>query len=178
MIFTKTKIKGVFIIGLEPRGDDRGYFTRVFCKNELKEQNIPYNIVQINRSLSANKGTIRGLHFQRNPKEEDKIVQCLKGRIFDVALDLRKDSDTYGKWVGEELSASNKKMLLVPRGCAHGFQTLEKDTLVEYFVSQYYSPKTESGIRWDDPYFKVGWPLKRVTTSKKDSEWKAWEEKK
>ena len=178
MIFTKTKIKGVFVIDLEPRGDGRGYFTRVFCKNELKRQGISYNIVQINRSLSEDKGTIRGLHFQKFPKEEDKIVQCLKGEIFDVALDLRRDSDTFGRWVGEELSSSNKKMLLVPKGCAHGFQTLERDTLVEYFVSQYYSSKEEGGIRWNDPYFNVKWPLKRVTTSKKDSEWKLWEEKK
>jgi dTDP-4-dehydrorhamnose 3,5-epimerase len=171
MIFTKTKIKGVFVIDLEPRGDERGYFTRVFCKNELINQDIPYNIVQVNRSLSADKGTIRGLHFQKFPKEEDKIVQCLKGKIFDVALDLRKNSKTYGKWVGEILSAENKKMFLIPKGCAHGFQTLEKDTVVEYFVSQYYSPEKEGGIRWSDPRFSIKWPLKKVTTSKKDAGW-------
>jgi dTDP-4-dehydrorhamnose 3,5-epimerase len=171
MIFTKTKIKGVFVIDLEPRGDERGYFTRVFCKNELKKQNIPYNIVQVNRSLSADKGTIRGLHFQKFPKEEDKIVQCLKGKVFDVALDLRKNSKTYGKWVGEILSAENKKMFLIPKGCAHGFQTLEKDTVVEYFVSQYYSPEKEGGIRWNDPFYGIAWPIKNPIVSEKDGCW-------
>lgn len=171
MILTKTKIKEVFIIDLEPREDDRGYFVRVFCKDELKKNRIYYNIVQINRSLTVEKGTIRGLHYQRPPKQEDKIVQCLKGSIFDVVLDLRKKSKTYGKWIGEELNEKNKKMLLIPRGCAHAFQTLEKNTVVEYFVSQYYSPIHEQGVRWNDPIFKIRWPIKKVFLSEKDASW-------
>lgn len=171
MIVKKTEIEGVFLIELEPRGDTRGYFTRVFCRNELKNVSIGYNIVQINRSLTAEKGTIRGLHYQVSPKGEDKIVQCLSGSIFDVALDLRKGSKTYGKWVGEVLSANNKKMLLIPKGCAHGFQSLEKNVLVEYFVSQYYSSKHEKGIRWNDPVFKINWPIKNAKFSEKDGSW-------
>ena len=125
MKIKKTKIDGVYSIDLEPRSDGRGYFTRVFASEELKKYGINYEVVHVNRSLTVKKGTIRGLHYQRSPKQEDKIVQCLKGSIFDVALDLRKDSKTYGKWVGEELNAKNMKMLLVPKGVAHAFQTLE-----------------------------------------------------
>lgn len=171
MIIKKTKIEGVFEIDLEPRGDGRGYFTRVFAQEELKKKGINFKIVHINRSLSEKKGTIRGFHFQKSPKQEDKVVQCLQGAIYDVALDLRKTSKTYGKWVGVELNAKNKKMLLLPKGVAHAFQTLSENTVVEYFVSEYYSPKHESGVRWDDPMFKVKWPVKKVTASPKDSAW-------
>ena len=171
MIVKKTKIEGVFVIDLEPRGDQRGYFARVFAKEELAKHNISYNIVHVNRSLTAKKGTIRGLHFQKSPKQEDKIVQCLQGSVFDVAIDLRKKSKTYGQWVGEVLSAENKRMLLVPKGFAHGFQTLEKNCLVEYFVSQYYFPEYESGLRWDDPYFSINWPIKKAKVSDKDAHW-------
>jgi dTDP-4-dehydrorhamnose 3,5-epimerase len=125
----------------------------------------------LHRSLTGDKGTIRGLHFQKSPKQEDKIVQCLQGSIFDVAVDLRKNSPTYGKWVGEILSAENKRMLLVPKGFAHGFQTLEKDCLVEYFVSQYYSPTHERGVRWNDPFFNVKWPIAKAVVSEKDGKW-------
>jgi dTDP-4-dehydrorhamnose 3,5-epimerase len=171
MIIKKTKIGGVFVVDLEPRLDGRGYFTRVFAKEELKKQGIIFNIAHINRSLSEKKGTIRGLHFQRAPKQEDKIVQCLQGSIFDVALDLRKSSKTYGKWVGEMLSSKNERMLLISKGVAHAFQTLEKNTVVEYFVSEYYSSQYESGVRWDDPAFKIKWPVKKVVVSAKDSAW-------
>lgn len=173
MKVTKTKLENVYIIDPEPRGDSRGYFARVFGKDELKKFNISYgNIVQINRSLTVEKGTIRGLHFQKPPKQEDKIVQCLKGSIFDVALDIRKNSKTYGQWVGCELSEENKRMLLVPKGFAHAFQTLSKNTVVEYFVSQYYSPDKEDGIRWNDPMFNIKWPIKKAIVSDKDAAWK------
>ena len=174
MIFTKTKIEGVYIIDLEPRLDERGYFAKVFAQEELKKQGISYKIVNVNRSLTEKRGTIRGLHFQKAPYQEDKIVQCLKGAIFDVALDLRKSSKTYGQWFGEILSEENKKMLLIPKGCAHAFQTLEKNTVVEYFVSQYYSPQYESGIRWNDPRFNIQWPISRVKTSEKDASWELY----
>ena len=121
--------------------------------------------------MTVEKGTIRGLHYQSSPRREDKIVQCLAGAIFDVALDLRRNSPTFGKWVGEVLSAENKKMLLIPKGCAHAFQTLERDTLVEYFVTEYYSPDKEKGIRWNDPTFKIKWPITRAKLSDKDASW-------
>ncbi len=171
MIITKTDIEGVYTIDLEPRKDNRGYFARVFGQDELKKIKMRYDIAQINRSLTVEKGTIRGLHYQKNPYGEDKIVQCLAGSIFDVAVDIRPRSKTYGKWVGFKLSQKNMRMLLVPKGCAHGFQTLEKNSLVEYFVSQFYTPGAESGIRWNDPLFKIQWPIKRAKMSEKDAAW-------
>ncbi len=171
MKIIKTKIDGVFLIDLAPRLDGRGYFTRVFCVDELKKADIKYKILQINRSLTEKKGTIRGLHYQKKPMQEDKIVQCLTGSIFDVAVDLRKNSKTYGKWFGVELSSKNKRLLLIPKGCAHGFQTLEKNVTVEYFVSQFYESSKESGIRWDDPSIKIKWPIKKVNSSQKDASW-------
>lgn len=171
MIFQKTKIEGVYVITQEPRGDSRGYFVRTFAKEEMKAQGITFNVVHGNRSLTADKGTIRGLHYQKVPKQEDKLVQCVQGSIFDVAVDLRKGSKTYGQWVGETLTAENKKMLLVPKGFAHGFQTLEKDCLVEYLVTQYYAPLHERGCRWDDPSFGINWPIKKAILSDKDGKW-------
>lgn len=171
MKIEKTSIDGVFIVIQEPRVDNRGYFSRIFAKEELKKHRISFDIVHANRSLTVRKAMIRGMHYQVYPKQEDKLIQCIKGSIFDVALDLRNGSKTYGKWIGEILSEKNKKMFLVPKGLAHGFQTLEKDCLVEYFVTQYYSPDHERGIRWNDPYFKIDWPIKRAIVSKKDGSW-------
>ncbi|MCX6782628.1 MAG: dTDP-4-dehydrorhamnose 3,5-epimerase [Candidatus Levybacteria bacterium] len=171
MKFTETKIKGVYIIEPEPREDSRGYFARVFAKEELAKIGIDYSIVHINRSLSTEKGVIRGLHYQKEPHAEDKIVQCLGGKIFDVAVDIRKDSETYGQWVGEILDPSNKKMLLVPKGCAHGFQTLEENSVVEYFVTEYYKPESERGIKYNDAAFNIAWPITDAIVSEKDGNW-------
>lgn len=171
MIIIETKIKGVYVIDLETKKDSRGYFARIFAKEELKKQGISYDIVHINRSFTKKKGTIRGMHRQVVPKEENKIIQCLTGSIFDVALDLRKNSKTYGQWVGEVLSAENKKLLLIPKGFAHGFQTLKDNALVEYFVSEYYAPEYEIGIRWNDPFHKIAWPIKNPSVSEKDGRW-------
>lgn len=171
MKITKTKIEGVFIIEPEPREDGRGYFARIFAKEELKKVGVDFSIVHINRSLSKEKGVIRGVHYQSKPKEEDKIIQCLEGKIFDVVVDIRKDSKTYGQWFSQILDSQNKKMLLIPKGCAHGFQTLEKNTNVEYFVTEYYAPDFESGIRYDDPSFSIGWPIKKTIVSEKDASW-------
>lgn len=171
MKFTKTKIKGVYIIEPEPRDDSRGYFARIFAREELKRAGVSFPIVHINRSLSKDKGVIRGIHYQRHPKGEDKIIQCVQGKIFDVAIDIRKNSKTYGEYVGEVLDAQNKKMLLVPKGCAHGFQTVEKNSLVEYFVTEYYSPSYEQGIRYNDPFFDINWPIKNAIISEKDGSW-------
>jgi len=171
MKFRKTKIESVYIIEQELREDSRGFFTRVFCKHELADQHIPFEIVQINKSKSVQKGTIRGMHYQNDPSSEDKIVQCIQGSVFDVALDIRPSSLTYGQWVSQELTDENHKMLLIPKGCAHGFQTLVPDTVVMYFVSQYYTPEAEGGIRWDDPQFQIKWPVSDVHLSPKDSNW-------
>lgn len=167
----ETKIKGVFIIEPEPREDDRGYFARVFAREVLKQNGIVYDIVHINRSVSRLKGTVRGIHYQTKPKEEGKIVQCLRGGIFDVAVDVRPKSKTFGQWVGLELSEKNKTMLLIPKGCAHAFQTLKPNSMVEYFVSEYYSPKHEKGFRYDEPLFKIKWPIKTIEASDKDRSW-------
>ena len=170
MKFKKTKIEGVYIVELEPRVDARGYFTRVFGKDELGKE-IKFNIVQMNRTMTRQKGTIRGFHYQTSPRQEDKIVQCLRGKIFDVALDIRINSKTYGKWVGVELSEKNMKMLLIPKGCAHAFESLTENTVVEYFVTGFYSPRNERGVRWNDPLFKVDWPIKKAKVSDKDDAW-------
>lgn len=175
MKINPTKIEGVFIIEPEPREDARGYFARVFAKEELKKSGVDFSIVHINRSLSKEKGTIRGIHYQKPPKSEDKIIQCLAGKIFDVALDIRPESKTFGQWVSEELSPDNKKMLLLPKGCAHGFQTLEENTVVEYFVTEYYSPEFEDGIRYNDPQFGIDWPIKDAILSEKDANWQNFE---
>jgi len=161
----------VYVITKEPRKDARGFFVREFCIKVLKDSHIPFRIVQINKSMSVSRGTIRGMHYQKAPYAEDKIVQCLSGAIFDVALDLRPSSPTFGKWYGIELTDDNDTMLLVPKGCAHGFQALKDNTVVQYFVSQYYSPEAEGGIRWDDPAFGISWPIKRAVLSEKDSSW-------
>lgn len=171
MKINKTKIDGIYTIELELRTDERGYFTRNFCKMELAEVGINYDIAQINRSFTKKKGTIRGLHFQKPPKGEAKIFQCLRGAIYYVAVDLRKDSDTFGEWYSEELSEENKKMILVPKGCGSGFQTISDDCEVQYWVSEFYSPECEGGVRFDDPFCNIKWPLPVAFVSDKDKNW-------
>lgn len=172
MIFHKTKIEGVYVIEPELRSDERGYFTRMFCKQELAAAGINFfEIAQGNKSLSKTRGTIRGMHYQLPPKSEDKIIQCIAGIIYDVALDVRKESQTCGQWVAEELSAENGKMLLVPKGCAHGFQALAENCMVQYLVSEYYAPEAERGLRWNDPTFKIAWPIADAIVSEKDGSW-------
>src|SRR3989344_1000222 len=138
MIFHKTDIEGVAIIEPEIRGDDRGFFYRNFCAREFREAGLPHSIVNINRSFNKTKGTIRGFHFQYPPGAEDKIVQCIRGSLYDIALDIRTGSPTYGKYAAVELTPENKKMLLVPKGFAHGIQTLADDTELIYFVTEFY----------------------------------------
>lgn len=172
MKFTKTKLEGVYIIEPEVKIDKRGYFIRVFCKDEFLKAGLNFEIVQINRSLSNKKGTIRGMHFQKEPKAENKVVQCLKGEIYDVVVDIRKNSSTFGQWVSEILSEENKKMMYVPKGCAHGFQTLKNNCVVEYFMSEFYSPEHYFGVRWNDPFFNIHWLIKNPTViSEQDLNW-------
>ena len=171
MIFHKTKIEGLYIIESELKIDERGYFARIFCKEEFAKIGLNFEIVQVNRSLNLKKGTLRGMHFQKPPKAEDKIVQCLKGAIYDVAIDLRKDSPTYGEWLAEELNEESKKMFLIPKGCAHGFQTLTDNCELLYFMSEFFSPENASGVRWDDPFFNIPWPIKNPILSEGDKNW-------
>lgn len=168
MKFTKTKIKGVYLIELEPKADERGSFSRIFCKTEFANQGIEFDIVQANLSTTQYEGSIRGLHFQYPPKEEGKVVQCLKGRIYDVLVDLRSDSSTYGKWEAFELTNENRKLLFIPKGLAHGFQALTDNCEVLYFMSEFYSPEYAGGIFWNDAEVGIKWPLEVTYISNKD----------
>lgn len=171
MKISPTKFEGLYIIDIKPHFDERGFFVRNFCKKELKEIGVDYEIRQINRSLTKNKGVIRGMHFQKAPKAEDKIVQCLRGEIFDVAIDLRPDSPTFGQWEAQVLTEENKKIFLIPKGFAHGFQALTDDAEIQYFVSEFYYPEYEGGVRWNDPFFDINWPIKNPFLSEKDKNW-------
>lgn len=171
MVFHPTKIEGVYMIEQETREDGRGYFARIFAKEELEREGISFELVQASHSFTKDKGIIRGMHFQKEPKAEDKIVQCIRGKIYDVVVDLRKDLPTFGKWIAEELSPENKKMFFIPKGCAHGFETLTDNCLVQYFMNEFYSPEHASGVRWDDPFFNITWPILNPKPSDKDKGW-------
>lgn len=168
MQFHSTPIADVFIVDVEPIEDSRGFFARAWCSREFQEQGLKNTIAQCNLSYNYKQGSIRGMHYQLPPHEEVKMVRCISGAIFDVVIDLRKDSPTYKKWFGAELSAANYKMLYVPEGFAHGYQTLEKDSVVFYQVTEYYQPGAERGVRWDDPVFNIAWPLPLSEISDKD----------
>ncbi len=171
MKFIKIDIKDMYVIEPQPFQDDRGSFSRVFCENELKEIGLTKRIVQINNSATTKKGAIRGMHFQFPPKAEIKIVKCIKGAILDVGIDLRKNSSTFLQWHGEILSADNMKMLVIPEGFAHGFQALEENIEMIYFVTEFYTPQYEGGVRYNDPKIEIEWPLEVTDISKKDNEW-------
>jgi len=168
MIFTETPIPGAYVIELDKRGDDRGFFARAFCVNEFDAHGLDRNVAQINNSLSAERGTLRGMHYQLPPQAETKIVRCVRGSLWDVILDLRQGSATFGHWHGAELSAANRKMMYVPKGFAHGFLTLEDNTEVFYLVTAFYAPELERGVRWNDPRFGIRWPFEPVVISDKD----------
>jgi dTDP-4-dehydrorhamnose 3,5-epimerase len=168
MIFHETPLRGSYIIDLDKKGDERGFFARFFCVNEYSKLGLDQNVVQINNSLSADKGTLRGMHYQLSPKAETKVVRCIRGALFDVILDLREDSPTFGQHFGAELTAENRKMMYVPKGFAHGFMTLKDDTEALYLVTEFYAPELERGIRWNDPRFNIQWPFEPTTVSDKD----------
>jgi dTDP-4-dehydrorhamnose 3,5-epimerase len=169
MDFKETPLKGAYLINLNKREDSRGFFARFFCKNEFSNFNLDHNIVQINNSQSKFRGTFRGIHYQLHPKAETKVIRCLKGAIYDVIVDLRKDSVTFGKWFGQELNEENRTMMYVPKGFGHGFLTLQDNTEVLYLVSEFYSPEHERGIRWNDPFFNIIWPFDPIVISDKDN---------
>jgi dTDP-4-dehydrorhamnose 3,5-epimerase len=168
MIFHPTPIAGVFVIEPQPFRDFRGSFERRFCLQEFSDAQIPMKISQINRSFSVKKGTVRGLHYQVEPMSEMKIVQCFRGRVFDVAVDLRKNSPTFLKWYGEILDGENGWALCIPHGCAHGFQTLLDDSEIIYFTDQAYSPLHERGVNYLDPRINIRWPEEVTNISEKD----------
>ena len=168
MIFRETPIPGAYLIDLDKKGDDRGFFARFYCTREFEKHGLSADIVQINTSLSADKGTLRGMHYQLPPAAETKIVRCIRGALWDVILDLRPDSPTLGKWFGAELTPENRTMMYVPKGFGHGFMTLEDDTEALYLVDEFYVPERERGVRWNDPKFGIEWPAEPVVLSEKD----------
>lgn len=169
MIFTETPIPGAFLIDLEKRGDERGFFARAFCENEFAAHRLVTRFAQVNNSQSAQKGTLRGMHYQLAPKAETKLVRCIRGALYDLILDLRPGSASFGQSFGAELSAENRRMMYVPKGFAHGFLTLADDTEAFYFVDEVYAPECERGIRWNDPRFHLAWPIDPVVLSDKDA---------
>lgn len=169
MKFTETPLTGAYLIDLEKREDERGFFARSFCAKEFAQSGLTPHFVQANSSLSRHKGTLRGLHYQLAPMAEVKIVRCIQGSIWDCILDLRPDSLTFGRWFGATLTAENRTMMYVPQGFAHAFLSLQENSEVCYQVSQYYAPELERGIRWDDPKFAIQWPLRPTVVSDKDS---------
>jgi dTDP-4-dehydrorhamnose 3,5-epimerase len=171
MKFHPTPLRDAYTIDLERRGDDRGFFARVFCENEFSQAGLESKFVQVNESLSAKKGTLRGMHYQLPPKAEVKLVRCVHGALWDAILDLRPDSPTFGKWFGAELSADNRLMMYVPRGFAHAVLTLTDKAEAFYLVSEFYGPEQERGVRWNDPKFGVSWPIAPHEISAKDAKW-------
>ena len=169
--FTHTDVIGAMLIDPIRREDDRGYFARKWCKREFADQGIDFVPVQASTAFNLRKGTIRGMHFQLEPALEAKLIHCVRGSIFDVVLDLRPESSSYGKWYGAELSADNQRMLYIPERCGHGYQTLEDFTSLYYLTSEYYTPSAASGVRFNDPAFSIRWPLEATTVSDVDRNW-------
>jgi len=172
MIFKKTKLKDAYVIDIEKLEDTRGFFGRAYCRKEFETQQLIPDLVQCNISFNKFKNTIRGMHYQIAPHQEVKLVRCTRGAIYDVIIDLRSVSSSYKQWIGIELTADNYRMLYVPEGFAHGYQTLYDDTEVFYQVSQYYNPEFERGVRWNDPAFGIQWPVTQAAViSDKDENW-------
>lgn len=171
MHFAATSLADAYLIDLSPIGDDRGSFARTFCADTFAARGLVPTFMQANHSQNVARGTLRGMHFQRHPHREVKLVRVVRGTIVDVIIDLRQDSPNYGRWEAFELSAENRRMLYVPTGFAHGFQTLDDHTDVLYQVSHPYTPAAESGVRWNDPAFDIRWPLPVAAISPKDAAW-------
>lgn len=176
MRFLKTKLPGVHVIDLSFAGDSRGFFARLFCEEEFSNAGLNPEVAQINDSLSHKKYTLRGLHYQKSPQSESKIVRCISGSVYDVALDLRPDSPSFGEYHAEVLSSSSRRMLYIPRGCAHGYMTLEENTELLYISSTAYAPEFECGIRYNDPKFSIAWPAEPAQISDKDASWRDFNE--
>lgn len=175
MIFTETKLKGAFVIDLEEKNDSRGFFARTFCAGEFEEHGLKPVFVQCNLSFNHLAGTMRGMHYQLPPAAETKLVRCTRGAIFDVIIDMRPDSPTYLQHFGVELSETNRRALYVPEMFAHGYQALTDGAEVTYQVGEFYTPGYERGLRYDDPAFKIDWPMAVTVISEKDAKWPLFE---
>lgn len=171
MIFKQTRLKGAYIIKIETIKDERGFFARTWCEEEFKKFDLNTRLAQCNISFNKKKGTLRGMHYQLPPYEETKLVRCIKGSIYDVIIDIRPDSSTFMQYITVELTEKNRKMLYIPEGFAHGFQTLEDNTEVFYQMSEFYHPEYARGIRWDDPAFNIKWPKEPEVLGQKDKNW-------
>ena len=175
MKFTPTPLRDAYLVALEPKGDTRGFFARIFCAREFEQAGLVTGFTQINNSLTARKHTLRGLHYQTTPWSEVKVVRCVAGALYDVIVDLRPGSPSFGRWFGAVLSAENRMMMYVPTGFAHGFMTLADDTEALYFMQGWYTPHAERGICWDDPRLAIAWPASPVEISEKDRAWPAFD---
>lgn len=171
MIFHETDIPGARIIDLDRRVDERGFFARGWCAREFANEGLPRQVAQMNISFNRHKHTLRGFHYQIAPYEEDKLLRCIRGAIFDVVVDLRPRSPTFLHHIVVDLNAENRRMLLVPKGCANAFLTLEDGTEVTYLVSEFYTPAAERGLRWNDPALRIAWPAAPAVISDKDRNW-------
>lgn len=168
MKFRELPVRGAYLIDLEKRGDERGFFARMFCEREFAQMGLATHFVQMNDSLSAEVGTLRGMHYQLPPHAETKVVRCVRGAVYDAIVDLRVDSPTFGVSCGAELTAENRTMIYVPKGCGHGILTLMPDTEIMYLVDEFYAAAAERGVRWNDPKFGIQWPREPMILSEKD----------
>jgi len=168
MIFCETKLPGVFEIKVEPNCDDRGFFARTWCRREFEQQKLDSSVVQCSLSFNEKSGTLRGIHFQAEPHAETKLVRCTQGAVFDVVVDLRPNSPTFTQWIGINLSAGARNALYVPKGCGHGFMTLEDRTEVIYQMSEFFHSELSMGVRWNDPAFGIVWPALPSIMSERD----------
>jgi dTDP-4-dehydrorhamnose 3,5-epimerase len=168
MKFEQTAVPGVWIIDVEPHADSRGFFARTWCADEAAAHGLNPACVQCSVSFNQHRGTLRGMHWQAEPCAEAKWISCIRGAVWDVALDLRPESSSYGKWIGAELSADTRRMIYIPAGVAHGFQTLENDTELFYQMSEPYVPGLARGVRWNDPAFGIDWPIADPVLSERD----------
>lgn len=171
MRFDPTPLQGAYTVELERHGDSRGFFARVFGEKEFAAAGLVSRFVQVGDSFNAVKGTLRGMHYRVRPSTEARVVRCISGALYDVIADLRPDSPTYRKSWAVELTAGNRKMCYVPKGFAHGFITLADDTEVLYLLSEFHTPQDERGLRYDDPWLGIDWPMKPVEVSAKDQTW-------
>jgi dTDP-4-dehydrorhamnose 3,5-epimerase len=175
MRFNETDIQGAYVVELDRNEDERGFFARVWCRDEFAEHGLTAGLAQCSISHNLRAHTLRGMHFQRHPHEEAKLVRVMRGAIFDVIVDLRPESETVGQWLGVTLDGDDGRALFVPEGVAHGFQTLVDDTDVLYFISVPYAPDASAGVRWDDPTFGIDWPAAPDRTiSDRDRSWPNW----
>lgn len=168
MIFLETKLPGVFEIHIEAKPDERGFFARTWCQQEFEAQGLNGRMVQSSLSFNSRKGTLRGMHYQVAPYEEAKLIRCTRGAIYDVVVDLRPQSRTFKDWIAAVLTAEKRNMVYVPRGCAHGFLTLEDSSEVNYQMSEFWNAESARGVRWDDPVFRIEWPAKVEVISERD----------